>query len=125
MAAGARLCPAIAFFRVFFGAFDLPADDYLPVVAVFADGFFFAVFFPADDGLPLLLEVSTFAVVEPFSEERRRHSWDAAGHSNVSITSGYLHVVVEGQEIGNLFCGATQVGRSTNLLKRVSPKRSR
>ena len=28
---------------------------------------------------------------------------DAAGHSNVSITSGYLHVAVEGEELGQLF----------------------
>jgi integrase len=28
---------------------------------------------------------------------------DAAGHSNVSITSIYLHVVVEEQGLGNLF----------------------
>ena len=28
---------------------------------------------------------------------------DAAGHSNVSITSGYLHVAVEGEELGHLF----------------------
>jgi hypothetical protein len=28
---------------------------------------------------------------------------DAAGHSNVTITSGYLHVAVEGSEIGALF----------------------
>lgn len=28
---------------------------------------------------------------------------DAAGHSNVTITSGYLHVVVEDQAIGDLF----------------------
>jgi len=28
---------------------------------------------------------------------------DAAGHSNVSITSGYLHVAVEGEELGDLF----------------------
>jgi integrase len=28
---------------------------------------------------------------------------DAAGHSNVTITSGYLHVAVEGSEVGNLF----------------------
>ena len=28
---------------------------------------------------------------------------DAAGHSNVSITSGYLHVVVEEGEVGSLF----------------------
>ena len=28
---------------------------------------------------------------------------DAAGHSNVSTTSGYLHVAVEDDELGNLF----------------------
>lgn len=28
---------------------------------------------------------------------------DAAGHSNVSITSGYLHVAVDDDELGNLF----------------------
>jgi integrase len=28
---------------------------------------------------------------------------DAAGHCNVSITSGYLHVAVEDGEVGNLF----------------------
>jgi len=28
---------------------------------------------------------------------------DAAGHANVSITSGYLHVVVEDDAVGNLF----------------------
>lgn len=31
---------------------------------------------------------------------------DAAGHSNVSITSGYLHVAVDDEEVGDLFdCG--------------------
>ena len=29
---------------------------------------------------------------------------DAAGHCNVSITSGYLHVAVEDEAVGNLFC---------------------
>jgi integrase len=30
---------------------------------------------------------------------------DAAGHANVSITSGYLHVAVEDEAaVGNLFC---------------------
>jgi integrase len=29
---------------------------------------------------------------------------DAAGHSNVSITSIYLHVAVEEEGLGNLFC---------------------
>ena len=29
---------------------------------------------------------------------------DAAGHGNVSITSGYLHVAVEDEAVGNLFC---------------------
>lgn len=28
---------------------------------------------------------------------------DAAGHSNVTITSGYLHVAVQGDEVGVLF----------------------
>jgi hypothetical protein len=28
---------------------------------------------------------------------------DAAGHSDVTITSGYLHVAVEGSEVGALF----------------------
>jgi len=28
---------------------------------------------------------------------------DAAGHSNVSITSGYLHVTVDDDEVGALF----------------------
>ena len=28
---------------------------------------------------------------------------DAVGHSNVSITSGYLHVAVEEGEVGSLF----------------------
>jgi integrase len=28
---------------------------------------------------------------------------DAAGHANVTITSGYLHVAVEGSEVGALF----------------------
>jgi integrase len=28
---------------------------------------------------------------------------DAAGHCNVSITSGYLHIAVEGDEVGDLF----------------------
>jgi integrase len=28
---------------------------------------------------------------------------DAAGHANVTITSGYLHVAVEDSEVGNLF----------------------
>ena len=28
---------------------------------------------------------------------------DAAGHSNVTITSGYLHIAVEGSEVGTLF----------------------
>ncbi len=28
---------------------------------------------------------------------------DAAGHSNVSITSGYLHVAVEDEGLGTLF----------------------
>jgi site-specific recombinase XerD len=28
---------------------------------------------------------------------------DAAGHANVSITSGYLHIAVEDNGIGNLF----------------------
>jgi hypothetical protein len=28
---------------------------------------------------------------------------DAAGHANVSITSAYLHVAVEDQEVENLF----------------------
>ena len=28
---------------------------------------------------------------------------DAAGHSNVSITSGYLHVAVEDEALGRLF----------------------
>jgi integrase len=28
---------------------------------------------------------------------------DAAGHLNVGITSGYLHVAVEGDEVGALF----------------------
>ena len=28
---------------------------------------------------------------------------DAAGHSNVSITSGYLHVAVEDEGLGSLF----------------------
>ena len=28
---------------------------------------------------------------------------DAAGHSNVSIRSGYLHVIVEEGEVGSLF----------------------
>ena len=28
---------------------------------------------------------------------------DAAGHANVTITSGYLHVAVEGSEVGTLF----------------------
>ena len=28
---------------------------------------------------------------------------NAVGHSNVTITSGYLHVAVEGHEVGALF----------------------
>jgi integrase len=28
---------------------------------------------------------------------------DAAGHSNVSITSGYLHIAVDDQDVGSLF----------------------
>jgi integrase len=28
---------------------------------------------------------------------------DAVGHSNVSITSGYLHIAVEDQDVGSLF----------------------
>ena len=28
---------------------------------------------------------------------------DAAGHSNITITSGYLHMVVDDDEVGNLF----------------------
>jgi site-specific recombinase XerD len=28
---------------------------------------------------------------------------DAAGHVNLTITSGYLHVAVEGSEMGELF----------------------
>ena len=28
---------------------------------------------------------------------------DAAGHANVSITSGYLHVVVDDSQLGALF----------------------
>ena len=31
---------------------------------------------------------------------------DAAGHANVTITSGYLHVAVEGSEVGTLFPNA-------------------
>jgi len=29
---------------------------------------------------------------------------DAAGHAHVSITSAYLHVAVEDDAVGNLFC---------------------
>ena len=28
---------------------------------------------------------------------------DAVGHSNVSITSGYLHIAIDDQEMGSLF----------------------
>ena len=31
---------------------------------------------------------------------------DAAGHANVSITSGYLHVAVEDDKVGMLFAFA-------------------
>jgi len=31
---------------------------------------------------------------------------DAVGHANVSITSSYLHVVVDDDEVGNLFAAA-------------------
>jgi integrase len=37
---------------------------------------------------------------------------DAAGHANVTITSAYLHVVVEDEEVGNLF-GATKPERQS------------
>jgi integrase len=30
---------------------------------------------------------------------------DAAGHANVSVTSGYLHVAVEDEGVGSLFAG--------------------
>ena len=30
---------------------------------------------------------------------------DAAGHANVSVTSGYLHVAVEDESVGSLFAG--------------------
>jgi hypothetical protein len=33
-----------------------------------------------------------------------KQSWrDAAGHSHITITSGYLHVAAEGGEVGALF----------------------
>lgn len=38
---------------------------------------------------------------------------DAAGHANVSITSGYLHVAVEEQGVGNLF-GVEAVERAVS-----------
>jgi hypothetical protein len=38
---------------------------------------------------------------------------DAAGHANVSITSTYLHVVIDEEEVvGNLFGAATQTAKS-------------
>lgn len=41
---------------------------------------------------------------------------DAAGHANVSITSAYLHVVVEDEEIGNLFGMPDAVSRHSREL---------
>jgi integrase len=44
---------------------------------------------------------------------------DAAGHANVSITSGYLHVAVDDNGVGDLFAFATNVAEPRRICSLV------
>jgi hypothetical protein len=54
-----------------------------------------------DNQLPFSIRLSASALASARTLAEVR---DAAGQSNVSITSGYLHITVDDYEDGALFC---------------------